>query len=225
MCHSFRRLKIRRARENRQTTAPPMTKPRPPETIASVGPCSPNLVHCGTTWPRRVERLAALAAHDRDAGGQQLVVDSLPWIQAALPEAMDAVRALGFCIGPHTSGAVPERLAALLPLVDWVGFNVKAPFADYARITGVAGSGESARLSLSQLIASGVACDLRTTVHPAPLDDAALARLADDLAALGVTTHLQPFRASGCIDAELIGSSKTDIAHEVYGAAAGGGVR
>ena len=68
-----------------------------------------------------------------------------PLIQAALPEAMGAVRALGFGVGLHTSGAAPERLKAVLPLVDWVGFDVKAPFADYARITGVAGSGEAAR--------------------------------------------------------------------------------
>ena len=122
-----------------------------------------------------------------------------PTVQAALPEAMRAVRALGFGVGLHTGGSAPERLKTVLPLVDWVGFDVKAPFEDYARITGVAGSGEAARLSLTHLIASGVACDLRTTVHPALLDEAALARLADELAALGVTSRLQPFRTAGCI--------------------------
>lgn len=152
------------------------------------------------TWPEVrafLERRRGLLDGVVFSGGE-------PLIQAALPEAMDAVRALGFRIGLHTSGAVPERLAALLALVDWVGFDVKAPFADYARITGIAGSGEAARLSLTHLLDSGVACDVRTTVHPALLDDDALARLADDLAVLGVTTRLQPFRASGCIDAELI---------------------
>ncbi|NJL08219.1 MAG: anaerobic ribonucleoside-triphosphate reductase activating protein, partial [Methylacidiphilales bacterium] len=69
----------------------------------------------------------------------------------------------------------------------------------------------AARLSLTHLIASGVACDVRTTVHPALLGDAALARLADDLAAFGVTARLQPFRASGCIDAELIGQARAAV--------------
>jgi pyruvate formate lyase activating enzyme len=74
-----------------------------------------------------------------------------PTVQAALPAAMRTVRALGFGVGLHTGGPTPERLKAVLPLVDWVGFDVKAPFADYARITGVASSGEAARLSLTHL--------------------------------------------------------------------------
>ena len=45
---------------------------------------------------------------------------------------------------------------------------------------------------------SSVACDIRTTVHDVLLDGAALARLASDLAALGVRDHrLQPFRQIG----------------------------
>jgi pyruvate formate lyase activating enzyme len=62
-------------------------------------------------------------------------------------------------------------------------------------------------------------------VHPALLDDDALARLADDLAALGATARLQPFRTAGCIDAELIGSANNDKAQKAYGAAAGRRVR
>ncbi|ALK09877.1 anaerobic ribonucleoside-triphosphate reductase activating protein [Blastochloris viridis] len=132
-----------------------------------------------------------------------------PSVQAALTEAAGEVRALGFRVGLHTGGPAPERLAALLPLVDWVGFDIKAPFDDYARITGVAGSGEAARASLKLLLASGVACDLRTTVHPALLDEVALARLCSELAALGVTSRLQPFRVAGCADAELVGQAST----------------
>ncbi|RBP13166.1 pyruvate formate lyase activating enzyme [Roseiarcus fermentans] len=127
-----------------------------------------------------------------------------PTVQAALLEAVRAVRELGFEVGLHTSGAAPHRLASLLPLLDWVGFDVKAPFGEYERITGVAGSGEAAAASLSLLIGSGVACDLRTTRHPALLDEGALARLSADLAELGVTARQQPFRAEGCADAELI---------------------
>ena len=59
--------------------------------------------------------------------------------------AMREVRALGFAIGLHTAGIYPRRLAEVLPLVDWVGFDVKAPFdAAYERITGVRGSGAAA---------------------------------------------------------------------------------
>ncbi len=42
------------------------------------------------------------------------------------------------------AGPDPRRLARILPLLDWVALDVKAPFADYARITSVAGSGRRA---------------------------------------------------------------------------------
>jgi len=128
-----------------------------------------------------------------------------PTLQAALPDAMRAVRALGFRIGLHSAGPYPERLAAVLPLIDWIGFDVKAAFDDYERITGVAASGIKARASLRHVLASGVACDIRTTVHDALLDRAALARLAANLDGLGVREHrLQPFRAAGCTNETLL---------------------
>ena len=128
-----------------------------------------------------------------------------PTLQAALPQAMRAVRALGFRIGLHTAGPYPARLSAVLPLVDWVGFDVKAAFDDYSRITRIAGSGLHARDSLLLVLESGVACDFRTTVHEALLDRFDLARLEFELAALGVSGHrIQPFRAAGCTNALLL---------------------
>ena len=128
-----------------------------------------------------------------------------PTLQRALPQAVAAVRALGFRVGLHTAGPYPERLARLVPAIDWIGFDVKAPFADYERITGVPGSGMRARESLVAIINSGVAFETRTTVHPLLLSDADLARLDADLAALGLgPSRRQPFRPTGCHDAELL---------------------
>lgn len=127
-----------------------------------------------------------------------------PTLQAGLPDAMREVRALGFKIGLHTGGMYPQRLAAVLPLVDWVGLDVKAPFADYARVTGVAGSGERAHAGLLEVVASGVAHEVRTTVHPALLADAEVVSLAHDLAAQGVKHFvIQAFRSQGCADEAL----------------------
>ena len=127
-----------------------------------------------------------------------------PTAQAGLLDAMREVRALGFKIGLHTGGMYPQRLAAALPLVDWVGIDVKAPFADYARVTGVAGSGERAHAGLLEVLASGVAHEVRTTVHPALLADAEVVGLAHDLAARGVKHYvIQAFRNQGCQDADL----------------------
>lgn len=128
-----------------------------------------------------------------------------PTLQPELADAMRDVRALGFKVGLHTGGAYPRRLAEVLPLVDWVGLDAKAPFADYARITGVAGSGDPALASLDAVLASGVEHEIRTTVHPALLADAEVVDLAHALSARGVKRHvIQAFRSQGCVDAALV---------------------
>ena len=128
-----------------------------------------------------------------------------PLSQPALADAMKTVRRMGFQVALHTGGAYPQRLARVLPLVDWVGFDIKTAFADYARITGVPRSGDKARASAELMLASGVAHEFRTTVHPVQHSRDALARLADHLAALGVRRYvLQAFRPDGCADDALL---------------------
>jgi pyruvate formate lyase activating enzyme len=127
-----------------------------------------------------------------------------PLAQPALADAMRVVRRLGFRVGLHTGGAYPRRLAAVLPLVDWVGFDVKTSFADYARITRVEGSGDAALESARALLESGVDCEFRTTVHPRQHAPDALACLAARLARMGVRRYvLQEFRRDGCADPAL----------------------
>jgi pyruvate formate lyase activating enzyme len=134
-----------------------------------------------------------------------------PTLQASLADAMREVRALRYRIGLHTGGMYPERLAAVLPLVDWVGMDVKAPFAAYPRITGAAGSGARALSGLQQVLTSGVDHEIRTTVHPVLLSDSDLADMARDLAARGVKHYvIQAFRSQGCRDKGLYWNTKRD---------------
>lgn len=88
-----------------------------------------------------------------------------PTLQAALPSALAEVRAMGFQTALHTGGMYPERLAAVLPLLDWVGLDIKGPKHRYDAITGVPGSGAKALASMRSLVASGVAHECRTTWH------------------------------------------------------------
>lgn len=122
-----------------------------------------------------------------------------PTGQPGLARAMRAVRALGYRIGLHSAGIYPRRFAEVLPLVDWVGFDAKAPFdAAYERITGVRGSGAAALESAQALLASGVDCEFRTTWHAGFLSPGELERLTRTLADMGVNRYaLQEFRASG----------------------------
>ena len=113
-----------------------------------------------------------------------------PTLQAGLADAMKAVKAAGFNVGLHTAGIYPARLASLLPLVDWVGFDVKASFEDYEDITHTPRSGSRARRSLELLLASGVAYQIRTTVDTRILTPAKLAKLRSDLERYGVAGHV-----------------------------------
>ena len=109
-----------------------------------------------------------------------------PTLQAALPDALARVRELGFATGLHTAGMYPERLAALLPLLDWVGLDIKGPLHRYDAITATPGSGARAWASLRHLLASGVAHECRTTWHAGLFGEDELLQLGRTLAAQGV---------------------------------------
>ena len=96
-----------------------------------------------------------------------------PTLQRSLAQAVDQAKNLGFKVGLHTSGAYPKRLANLLPMIDWVGLDIKALPEKYTDLTGVPGSGERAWESASRVIDSGVGYEIRTTYHPDlyPVDD------------------------------------------------------
>lgn len=113
-----------------------------------------------------------------------------PTQQKELLSAMSEVKTLGFQIGLHTAGIYPTRLAQILPWLDWVGMDIKAPFADYALITGVTGSGDQARESLQLILASGIEYECRTTVDTQILTKTRLAQLVQELSDLGVRHHL-----------------------------------
>lgn len=127
-----------------------------------------------------------------------------PTTQQALAGALAAVRALGFKVGLHSAGPDPERLAALIPLLDWVGLDIKALPEDYERVTGVPGSGIGAWRSLDLLLAAGVALEVRTTPLPGLDAPAYLERLMQRLAAAGVRRYvLQQCRPVALLDPSL----------------------
>lgn len=164
--------------------------------------------------PSRGEHEIAFDAILRWLDGRRGLLDAVvfsggePTAHAGLHDAIGEVRDRGFAIGLHTGGAYPRRLAEVLPLVDWIGFDAKAPSGGYAAVTGVAGSDAPATESLRRVVDSGVAHEIRTTVHPSLVPDDALLRLADELAALFVRQWvLQPFRPTGCADTALVAAA------------------
>ena len=110
-----------------------------------------------------------------------------PTLQADLRDAVREVRELGFQVGLHSAGMYPERLAGLLPALDWIGLDIKAPLPEHDAVTGVAGSGAKARASLAHVLRSGIAYECRTTWHEGLFALDRLLALAQELAGLGVT--------------------------------------
>lgn len=117
-----------------------------------------------------------------------------PTLQSALPEAMKEVRAMGFEIGLHTAGMYPERLAAVLPLVDWVGLDIKAPAHLHDDVVGTPGGHGRAMASLAFIQASGVDYECRTTWHPGLFDEPALSGLGEAL----TQRHVDNWRVQTC---------------------------
>lgn len=121
-----------------------------------------------------------------------------PTLQAGLDRAVCEVRELGFEAALHTGGMYPARFAALLPRLDWVGLDIKGPWARIDSITRASGGARRVRASLQHLLASGVAYECRTTWHPGLFGIDELRALADALAAMGVRRWaLQECRVPG----------------------------
>ena len=127
-----------------------------------------------------------------------------PLLQPDLAAAMTQVQAMGFAIGLHTGGCSPRALQRVLPLLAWIGLDIKAPRQAYDRITGIAGSGQAAWEALELTLASSVPCEVRTTWHPDLLAEAELTLLAGQLVRAGARNWvLQSFRGQGCADPDL----------------------
>lgn len=109
-----------------------------------------------------------------------------PTLQAGLGDALDEVRAMGFQTALHTGGMYPERLARLLPRLDWVGLDIKGPWERIDAITRTRGCAPRVKSSLCHLIDSGVPFECRTTWGEELFAVGELHALSEQLAGLGV---------------------------------------
>lgn len=127
-----------------------------------------------------------------------------PTLQRALPSAISQIKKMGYKIGLHTGGPYPERLQRILPALDWVGLDIKALEENYPEITGVKDSGKKAWESARILIESGVAHEIRTTIHPRLTSISEQEAITQRLCELGPTRHrLQDCVTEHCLDPQL----------------------
>nr|QIM10611.1 anaerobic ribonucleoside-triphosphate reductase activating protein [uncultured Alphaproteobacteria bacterium] len=149
----------------------------------------------GFLWPKFVEFLQT----------RKKVLDGVvfsggePLVQDGLENAIREVKDLGFLIGLHTGGYRPEHLSKILPLLDWVGLDIKAPL-DVERYTRAIGINAQPQLphirrSLQLLLESGIDFECRTTCDPRILSISDVKEIGDSLADAGVNKYfLQKYR-------------------------------
>ncbi len=119
-----------------------------------------------------------------------------PLVQDCLYDAMLEVKNIGYKIGMHTGGYRPEALKKVLPLLGWVGFDIKAPLSEdrYKQVTGP-NHFASVIQSLNMLIESGIDFECRTTCDPRILNVEDIYNIAKSLKQMGVKKyHLQKYR-------------------------------
>ena len=109
---------------------------------------------------------------------------------------------------PEVVGTLPERVEALLGScgADAFGIDYKAPAAAYPALTGSSDReiAQKGRRSIGLALDSGAELDVRTTVHKALLDAAALETMYGELKAAGVRSWtLQQYHPVEVIDDEL----------------------
>ena len=87
-----------------------------------------------------------------------------PLLQNDLYKAMQIVKDMGFLIGLHTSGVLYDNFIKVLPLLDWVGFDIKQVFNKYDEITQIKNSELQIIKSFNALVNSSINYEIRTTV-------------------------------------------------------------
>ncbi len=118
-----------------------------------------------------------------------------PLMQSDLKKGIQTVKDMGFQVAIHTSGVFPDKFAEVLPLIDWVGLDIKAPREKYALLTGRADITAAVQKSLRLLLQSQTDYEVRTTLDPRYLTVDDVYHLADELTAEKVQTYtLQKYR-------------------------------
>ena len=118
-----------------------------------------------------------------------------PIAQKGLKNAIEEVRKKGFFVALHTNGYNPEVIEEILPLLSWVGLDIKLPFSKYNKRIGKGADGNKVAASLAAVIKSGMKFEVRTTLDPRIIRKVDVLEIAEMLAQNGVENYaLQQYR-------------------------------
>ncbi|NMC43100.1 MAG: anaerobic ribonucleoside-triphosphate reductase activating protein [candidate division Zixibacteria bacterium] len=89
-----------------------------------------------------------------------------PTLHLDLPDMLRKIKSLDYLVKLDTNGSQPEFLERMFDdeLLDYVAMDIKAPLADYEKITGVHLPQERLARSIEAIITSGIEYEFRTTI-------------------------------------------------------------
>jgi len=96
---------------------------------------------------------------------------------------------MGFELALHTAGVNFERFKEVMPLVSWVGLDIKAPFDKYEKITCRKNVEQETLKCLTYLVERKLPFEARTTFDESLLTKEDILTLAEDLKEKGVESY------------------------------------
>jgi pyruvate formate lyase activating enzyme len=121
-----------------------------------------------------------------------------PTMQTNLSLAIQTIKNMEFAVGLHTGGAYPANLKKTLPLIDWIGFDIKAPPNLYQAITQNLSAWDNAKKSIDMVLQSNVDVQFRTTIDPTVMSKTDITFLQEWVKTLGINNLvLQEVRNMG----------------------------
>lgn len=125
-----------------------------------------------------------------------------PCLQKDLPEFIKQVKELGFAVKLDTNGSFPEMLEKVLPDLDYVAMDIKAPLEKYSQIVNVDIDTSKILKSIEILKNGGVDYEFRTTVVKSQLSFEDFEKIGQ-LIQGAPRYYLQKFVASKILDKSL----------------------
>lgn len=125
-----------------------------------------------------------------------------PCLQKDLPEFIKQVKELGFAVKLDTNGSFPEMLEKVLPDLDYVAMDIKAPLEKYSQIVNVDVDTSKIMKSIEILKNGGVDYEFRTTVVKSQLSFEDFEKIGQ-LIQGAPRYYLQRFEASKILDKSL----------------------
>ena len=87
-----------------------------------------------------------------------------PCLQPDLEDFIKEIKKLGFLVKLDSNGTFPEKIKGLLPFLDYIAMDIKAPLEKYPLVTNSKISPEKIRESIDIIMTSGIGYEFRTTV-------------------------------------------------------------